>query len=1054
MDKTIRDFLNGLDEEELTALEVATLLGDVFRLDHLLELSAIKPSKLLNLLVKLMRENIIREKSGAPEGIYFFQKREFRKAVLWTMENRKKGLLLPKIIPYLEKELSADDNKPLILAELYLSFDRNDEGYFHHMKKAADLLVSAHKTQDALALYEKIINSLVGIEEAGSLETILFIDSVISYAPIAINLRPPEIILPFLMQARSAAEHLKNKKALAMLELCLGRLYQSQGDSARASAHYSEGWNSAQGTGDEDLKRRTSKLAALTLFWQGRMIDAIQMYERTLGDREEISPDLRELWAHLMLAYCYGITGRIARGVGLAEAIRERAISKGSLKAQAFSDAVIALILLEVRQLEKAGIHINNALKIGEKISSDLVFWMAEPCKAYEAYSKGDLKKARNIMESAINHAKVLGQVHYPSPWIIEILWSLHKANEYPIEGYSFRSEVARLLAWPDIYMKGAALRYHALDRRMSGAAFEEIKKILEESEELLKQAGARLELGRTQIELAKLFIGEKNKNGANDLANRAYLTLSDVDPSLFPSELLPLIPERPSENRIFYGLEAISKLGGAIDFQPGYTSYLGKIVTLLTDMFGAERSAILLTRNEDLDDPLNIAAARNFSTEEVEQLIKSPVRDVMLASIKKKEPLVIADIEREPALRHQAETGLRIRSIACMPLLVTGKVIGLIYADNRLLEGIFSKKDTLIMNAVATQVALFLKTTTLSRELEDFRNALNEEEPSWQGQFESRAGFPQIVGRSKAIRGALSRAKKVSGTDATVLILGETGVGKELIARAIHQNSNRADKPFIIVNVSALTENLLANELFGHEKGAFTGAEKCKIGRFEMADHGTIFLDEIGDLSMEAQVKLLRVLQEGEFERVGGTQIIHSDFRLIAATNRNLIELVTQGDFRSDLFYRINIYPIEIPPLRERKGDIEDLALYFVKRYSRKHRKPVKRIPDAEMKKLVAYSWPGNIRELEHIVERALILSENGNLSFPDFGRARLLAPKEKVALQTELLPLEEIDRRHITNVLHNVKWRIRGKRGAAEILGLKPSTLEFRMKKLGIKK
>lgn len=1051
--KMTRDFFKDLDEQELTTLQTASLLGERFRLDHLLELTPFKPSKILNIIRRMVRQNLIKEKSGIAEGIYSFAKRESRDIILESIEIRKKELLISQIAHYFEKELPDDDQKALILVDLYLSCDKEGTNYFPYMKKAADLLISAHKTQDALFLYEQMMNSLIATDNAESLETILFIDTVISYAPIAVNLRPPEVILPFIMKAKHAAELLKNNKALAMLELCLGRLYLSQGDSAKASAHYNEGWNSAQNTGDGPLIRKTSKLAALTLFWQGKMTDAIKMYERTLGDREEILPDLQDIWAHLMLAYCYGITGRIARGVGLAKAIRESVISKGSLKGEAFADAVIAQILLEVRHLEEAKTHVNSALRIGEQIGHDFVLWMAKPCKAYEAYTKGDLKTARSFMESALNHAEALGQAHYPSPWIIEILWSFDNAHVEPIKGYSFQSEVARLITWPDIYMKGAALRYHALDKKSSGLAGDEIIELLRQSQDLLTEAGACVELGRTNIELIKLLVENNEKDEAEDLAKKTYLTLTNIDPSLFPSELLCLIPDRPSENRIFNGLHAISKLSVTIDFQQSHSSYLGTIATLLTDMFGAERSAILLTQKQELHDPLNIAATRNFSTEDVVALLNSSMRAVMKAAVEKKETVVIADIVNDHTLVREIETGLGIKSVACTPLVVTGTVIGMLYADNRLLKGIFSKDDILIMNAVASQVALFLKASTLSRELDDFRNVFNED-ASCAGQSELQSWFPQIVGSSTTIRNALSRAKKVSGTDATVLILGETGVGKELIARAIHQNSDRAKRPFISVNVSALTESLLTNELFGHEKGAFTGAEKVRIGRFEMADRGTIFLDEIGDLSLEAQVKLLRVLQEGEFERVGGTQLIRSDFRLIAATNRNLVEMIAKGDFRSDLFYRINIYPIEIPPLRGREGDIEELVLYFVKRYSRMHRKTVKRVPESEMKKLVAYSWPGNIRELEHTVERAVILSEKGNLSFADIGQTHLVVPGEQEATPTELLPLDEIERRHIAAVLHHAKWRIRGKQGAAEILGLKPTTLEFRMKKLGIRK
>ena len=223
------------------------------------------------------------------------------------------------------------------------------------------------------------------------------------------------------------------------------------------------------------------------------------------------------------------------------------------------------------------------------------------------------------------------------------------------------------------------------------------------------------------------------------------------------------------------------------------------------------------------------------------------------------------------------------------------------------------------------------------------------------------------------------------------------------------------------------------------------------KPGRFEMADGGTIFLDEIGDLSIEVQVKLLRVLQEGEFERVGGTQTIRSDFRLIAATNRDLRDMVARGDFRSDLFYRINSFPIEIPPLRERQKDIPPLATHFMKKYATKNMKNIKRINNHEMKKLLEYSWPGNIRELEHIIERSVILSEDDTLIIPTFEPYYPPIQAEDES-QTELLSLAEIERKHIINVLNHVKWRVRGEQGAAKVLGLKPSTLEFRMKKLGI--
>ncbi len=1051
--KAIRDFLAGLDEQELTVLQIAALLGDQFQLDYLLELNTIKASRLLRLLRRLVKQNIIREKSGSNEDGYSFVKKNLADAVLNTLEDEKREILLSGVISHLAKELPAGDMKPLILAKLYLKGGKKDRGFLQYTKEAADLLASAHRKYEALDLYEEIIESLDGVENDESLETAMYIDSVLSYAPIAINLRPPDQLLPILEKAKSASEKIRNVRALATLELCLGRLSQKQGDSVRASRHYNKGWDFAQGLGDDTLLRTASKLSALALFWQGRMIEAIQLYENTLGDVEDMSAHIGDLWAHLMLAYCYGLTGRIARGLGMAEALRERASVGGNLKAQAFSEAVIALILLEIRHVEKAVPHIDNALQIGKKLGDDLVLWMAKPCKAYDEYSRGNSESAQELMASAINHAQKIGQMHHPSPWIIEILWSWHKEGLNPIEGYSFQSETDRLMEWPDIYMKGAALRYYALDKRLSGSDLGLTEEILRESEKLLQEAGAEIELGRTQVEFARLLLKKKDSKRAERVANKAFRTFSKIDRALFPSELLSMIHDRPKENRIFQGLEAVSRLSSETNFHPGYKTYLGKVVALLSDMFGAERSAIFLTQDERLDSTFNIAATRNFSTRDLDQLMKSPVRDLMMRTMEKREPLVLADTEESMDIFQGSTSDFPIRSIACVPLLASGRVIGLLYADNRLLKGVFSEKDTLIMTAIATQVALFMKTMTLSRELEDFRGGY-EDNFSGSDHGESLEGFHQIIGKSKAIRNSLARAKKVSGTDATVLIIGETGVGKELLAQAIHQQSSRSDKPFITVNISALTENLLASELFGHEKGAFTSAERTKIGRFEMANHGTIFLDEIGDLTMEGQVKLLRVLQEGEFERVGGTHTIRSDFRLIAATNRNLVQMIAKGDFRPDLFYRVNTFPIEIRPLRERKEDIPHLALYFLRKYAKKHRKENMTIPNGEMKKLLAYSWPGNIRELEHIIERALILSEHSTLSIPDIKETYPVVMHQDSGSSDELLTLDELQRRHITRVLEHVKWRLRGEKGAAMILGLKPSTLEFRMKKLGIKR
>jgi transcriptional regulator with GAF, ATPase, and Fis domain len=313
-----------------------------------------------------------------------------------------------------------------------------------------------------------------------------------------------------------------------------------------------------------------------------------------------------------------------------------------------------------------------------------------------------------------------------------------------------------------------------------------------------------------------------------------------------------------------------------------------------------------------------------------------------------------------------------------------------------------------------------------------------------------------EIVGRSTAITRVLEKIEQVAGTDSTVLIRGETGTGKELIARAIHQQSPRRDQPLIALNCGAIASSLVESELFGHEKGAFTGAVSRKTGRFELADGGTLFLDEIGDLSLELQVKLLRVLQEGELTRVGGSEAIRVDVRIIAATHRDLSAMVATGAFRQDLYYRLNVFPVMVPPLRERREDIPSLVSHFASHYAERLGKRIDTIPDAVMDQLSRFHWPGNIRELANVVERSVIVSPGSTLQLAEWATGAHV-PVAAIPPLTALpggglTGLMDLERQHIHSTLERTRWKVSGPGGAAEILGLKPTTLEARMKKLGI--
>ena len=306
---------------------------------------------------------------------------------------------------------------------------------------------------------------------------------------------------------------------------------------------------------------------------------------------------------------------------------------------------------------------------------------------------------------------------------------------------------------------------------------------------------------------------------------------------------------------------------------------------------------------------------------------------------------------------------------------------------------------------------------------------------------------FEQIIGTSTALEAVLEQVEQVAPTDSTVLIQGETGTGKELIARAIHNLSARCGRPFVKLNCAAIPFDLLESELFGHERGAFTGAIAQRVGRFELADKGTLFLDEVGDIPPGLQPKLLRVLQEQEFERLGGTRTHQVDVRLVAATNRNLADMVKRNEFRSDLYYRLNVFPIPLPALRERREDIPALVEHFVEIYSRRMDKKIEHIAPETMSALTSHPWPGNIRELQNFIERSVILT-SGNVLQPPLGSLQSCAGAESLGAVT----LEDAEREHIRKILEQTRWVVAGPNGAAARLGIKRSTLYFRMQKLGI--
>ena len=386
------------------------------------------------------------------------------------------------------------------------------------------------------------------------------------------------------------------------------------------------------------------------------------------------------------------------------------------------------------------------------------------------------------------------------------------------------------------------------------------------------------------------------------------------------------------------------------------------------------------------------------------------------------------------------------VKSGCCVPLKSHNRLLGTINIAS-LRPGAFSQDDVDLLSQVANQIAIAVENALAYRQIEELKDKLNKEKLYLEDEIRTEYNFEEIIGESAALKRILKQVETVAPTDSTVLIQGETGTGKELIARAIHSLSKRRERTFVRINCAAIPTGLLESELFGHERGAFTGAIAQKVGRFELAHGGTLFLDEVGDVPLELQSKLLRVLQEQEFERLGSNRTIRVDVRLVAATNRDLAQMVTDKQFRSDLYYRFNVFPITAPSLRARPEDIPLLVRYFAQKYARLMSKRIETIPAGAMTALAKYHWPGNIRELENLIERSVILSQGPDLHVP---LGELKAPA--TSAHNGVATLEAAEREHIQRVLRETKWVIGGPSGAATRLGMKRTTLQSKIRKLGI--
>jgi len=1021
-------------------LALAALFEGNFSIDWLVELTRSKVSRVITVLEEAVKKKKMVHRGA---GIYYFSCKTETAQLQQFFNDEERLEMHEQIAGVLIRDVPEKGDKDLVVSR-HLLHTTNDLARCKYLVQAGDKHRSSFNTQEAFSCYAKALENLAGL--SGDDADMLFTSTAIKFSKISTGRKDTEKVIVTLTDALSRAIRLDNVSAEALLEMHIAKNEWVRAEYVNAMDHFNKGWSLADKLDDPKVRHSATSFGTFFLFWQGRFREAVKSYENSVTDVEKFPHGRFPLLATMTLGYCYAQIGQVTQGLGMLDALRTLCLDRGDLNLAAYMAGNMGSIMLDIRKPDDALEYIQMAAKEATKMNNNWVLINGKAVSAYCYFLKGDAKKCiRHLREFLKKRSEIHANVTL-YPYLFSLLWQMELGKLPKIKGHSLQQEVAHNIQSQNIFMKGTAYRYQALLLKHKGAPHEEVIACLDQSVEWLQESGHQFELAETYMELARQQLVLDDRKTAWELANKASKLLSPYTRRMLPDDLRSMIEIPPINEQL---LEEILQLGQTIADIAYDPSLVKQVLTAVNRMTGAERAAMFLMDDSDGMPRFRLRASKNLTTSQINHPDFSSSLRMLETVAQSGQGMIIGSEDDESS---SFFSNNNIRSRVCVPMILRKKVVGVLYHDNRLLSSAFKEPDLKLLSFFAAQAAFALDNANAYNEIKRLNQRLSQEKEYYKEEHTQCIVSNDIIGQSPPIQKMMAQAEKVAQTETTALILGETGVGKELVARAIHNQSQRRDKPFIRVHCSALPETLISSEFFGHEKGSFTGAVARRIGRFELADGGTLFLDEIGDIPHDIQIRLLRVLQTKEFERVGGSETLQSDFRLIAATNKNLEEEVAAKRFRADLFYRLNVFPIFVPPLNERREDIGLLAHHFLNLYSAKMRKNFNRIPEEELRILKQYDWPGNVRELENVIERGIILN-----SGPVFRTPELHAKRDQqagVVSNGKKVSLQDMERQHIIWALQQTSGKIRGLGGAAELLEIHPSTLHFRMKKLNITK
>ncbi|WP_051184775.1 sigma-54-dependent Fis family transcriptional regulator [Desulfatiglans anilini] len=1025
-----------LDARQKEILAFLAMVPHPLPLDALIAASGWKAVDILQILEEITELDFLLSNASSRKGFYALSDGGIARFILEQMPRKDLEAGARKLIDYYEGEGAEGEGRCLTLAHLHRTAAVAPVRLDYFLA-AAVYCQKKEMHAEALSYYRAILE-----REAGRMESLaekqLYIEASVGVTAAYGHM----LFLPeqraFLEKARLFAEEIHDRGQLLTVQLALGKTLEKEGFYDKAARHLEQAWENAQTLGEEKLLKKAALMTSDFLFRQGLVAEAVRRYEEVIGDLEDFSLDEATLRGCTTLGWCYGVCGQTSRGLGLIEMVRIKAKEHRLTDIGIFADLMMVFTLLEARRISEAQVYLDKILSLPEGVAGPSILWATHWCVGYVAFCRGDLEACLREHIRGCQLLKQYGRPHHRGGWVMEYLEGLDIAGLANPE-MSLTSELERLAEWPDIFMRGVAHRFKGQRGERTSQPADRVKADYEKSLELLQRSGARLELARTQIALARVLIGEGATERARRLLEEAWEAMARSNIALFPEDLKRHLEEKTHEELLVNTIVEITNVLGTVRDK----KRLLQIVIQLTMRFTfAERGGFFLNGE---DGRLELVASRNLDLPMLQSDRFRPYLQEIEEVARTGKEVVKKTVGSEESSLPQA---LRVNWMICCPVILQDRVLGALYLAAKVTPESL-KNDLPLLRAISTQMAVALDNVQAYEKIAALKDRLEEETRYYRMDSEVSPQLKSMVGCSKAIGLVQQQMQKVAPMDSTVLITGETGVGKELVARGIHRLSKRSSGAFIVVNVASLSEGLIESELFGHEKGAFTGALRSRLGRFELAQGGTLFLDDIQNLSLDIQAKLLRVLEGKEFERVGGSSLLKADFRLIAATNRPLHALVAEGGFRSDLYYRLNVFPIQVPPLRERREDIPLLVLHFLEMYKKGLGKDIRGVSKGRMKDLTDYPWPGNVRELRHVIERAVILSEGSSLMLPSFQ-----APADEEGGLPGSMTLEEMERAYIIKALERCSWKVGGEGGAACQLGLKPTTLHSKMKKLGIRK